>query len=124
MRITKEAKTDLEKIVRDHLEANAPDALVQKINEGEKTFAGCWNYIVGEAGKMKRAGNCAPIPDPTVFGWAFHYFEEDSIPETKTAPAAKATTSKKPEKKPAEKKEAAPKVKEKDGGQFQMSLFG
>jgi len=124
MRITKEAKTDLEKIVLEHLEANATDALVQKINEGEKTLAGCWNYIVGEAGKQKRSGNCAAVPDSTVFGWAFHYFEEDSILEAKNAPKANVTTSKKPEKKSEKKKDAAPKIKEKDGIQLQMALFG
>ena len=123
MRITKEAKGDNEKIILEYLEQNATDALVQKINEGQKTFAGCWKYIIGEAGKLKRDGNGVGVPDSTVFGWAFHYFEEDSIPEVTTAPRAKVTTSKKPEK-PEKKKEAAPKIKEKDGGQFQMSLFG
>jgi hypothetical protein len=119
MRITKESKTDLEKIILDHLDANATDALVQKINEGEKTLAGCWNYIIGEAGKQKRHGNCAAIPDATVFGWAFHYFEEDSISETKETPRATVAKAEKPEKKKAEKK---PEPKEAD--RFQLSMFG
>ena len=36
MRITKEAKGDIEKIILEYLEQNATDALVQKINEGER----------------------------------------------------------------------------------------
>ncbi|MBQ7646988.1 MAG: PcfK-like family protein [Clostridia bacterium] len=117
MRITLEAKNDLEQIVLDYLDANAPEALVQKINEGKKTLSGCWNYIVEQAGKEKRVGRCAAVADSTVFGWAFHYFEEDSIEEKNSAPAATVSTSKK-------KSDPAKPKKPQEKGLLQLSLFG
>lgn len=102
-----------EKIILDYLEANASDALVEKINGGKKTLAGAWAFITREARK-KALGGCACIEDAEVFGWAVHYFEEDELKEEKPAAGlsgatvtAKAIrdTNVKTEKKPAPKKE-------------------
>lgn len=82
-----------QELVKKYLEENVSDLLAEKINNGKKTLQGCWNYIVSEA-KKKAVSNCACIEDREVFGWAIHYFEEDSIAECKSAPSAKTVTSK------------------------------
>lgn len=119
------AKTPNEKIILDYLKNNISDVLAEKINAGKKTLQGCWNFIVGEA-KKKAISGCACIEDKEVFGWAVHYFQEDSIAECKSAPAAKAVTTKaekKPEK--VEKVEAKPKSKKADDGQISFfDMFG
>ena len=73
-----EAKTNNEKIVLDYLTKNASEPLKEKINNGKKTLSQCWSYIVSEAKKLAK-NNCACVDDETVFGWAVHFFEEDSI---------------------------------------------
>ena len=72
------AKDKSEEIVLAYLESNASEVLVQKINSGDKTLTQCWNYIVSEARKQAQNG-CACIADSEVYGWAIHFFEEDSI---------------------------------------------
>lgn len=123
-------KTDnkCEKIILNYLEKNASDDLVERINSGTKTLTQCWNYITSEAKKEAKNG-CACIEDATVYGWAVHFFEEDSISgeafnkstPVKTATSTEASTS---EAAPVEK----PKRKAKaDVGLDQISfgdLFG
>nr|DAI57248.1 MAG TPA: PcfK-like protein [Caudoviricetes sp.] len=72
------ANSDYERAILDYLESNASDALAAKINSGQKTLQSCFDYIRGEAKKQAKSG-CAMISDAVVFGWAIHYFEEDSI---------------------------------------------
>lgn len=84
------AKTKQETIIKDYLESNVSEALAEKINNGvkvekdgktlisKKSLAGCMNYIYEEARKQAK-NNVAVIEDQVVFGWAVHYFEEDSI---------------------------------------------
>lgn len=81
MRTKLEAKGEQQKIVLDYIEANASDMLVEKINSGEKNLWQCWQYITSEAKKQAKNG-CACISDTEVFGWAMHFFEEESIPAT------------------------------------------
>ena len=95
-------KTDnkCEKIILNYLEKNASDDLVERINNGKKTLTQCWNYITSEAKKEAKNG-CACIEDATVYGWAVHFFEEDSISgeafnkstPVKTAASAEASAS-------------------------------
>lgn len=82
------AGTESERRVLDYLQENASQVLAEKINNGEKTLAGCFGYIRNEARKQAQNG-VAVIEDATVYGWAVHYFEEDSI--TEGAPAPKVT---------------------------------
>ena len=90
-----EAKTSNEQIVLDYLNANVSDVLMEKINCGKKTLSQCWSYIVSEAKKLAQ-NNCACVKDDTVFGWAIHFFEEDSIDGKKydTKPLAKVVNTK------------------------------
>lgn len=75
-----------------YLKDNVSDNLAEKINNGvsvekdgkslisKKTLDGFMKYASEEARKLAGKGaNCACIDDDTVYGWAIHYYEEDSI---------------------------------------------
>lgn len=100
------AKTPNEKIILGYLEQNVSDVLANKINEGKKTLEQCWKYITNEAKKLAING-CACIEDKTVFGWAIHFFEEDSIKgdKIKEAPLVKTVKADVPKPKEKPKKE-------------------
>ena len=90
-----EAKNETQKIIKDYLEKNVSDVLADKINNGvrinkdgktlinKKALDGCIEFAVKEAQKLTEKGaRAACIQDSVVFGWAIHYFEEDSIEGT------------------------------------------
>ena len=89
------ASTKEEQKVKAYLEANASEVLADKINNGvriqkdgktlinKKTLAGFLKFACDEARKQAEKGaNSACIDDDVVYGWAVHYFEEDSIEGT------------------------------------------
>lgn len=80
MRINLEATNDNERAIAEYLEANASDALVEKINTSKKDYEQCWKYIMGKARKHL-GGHSGYIEPKIVFGWAVHFFEEDKIEE-------------------------------------------
>lgn len=97
-----------QELILAYIEQNASDALVEKIKASKKTIGQCMSFITSQAKKMAING-CAMVEDKEVFGWAMHFFEEDSIKANEIkAPVAKIVTQgteKKPEvKKPVEKK--------------------
>lgn len=84
-----------EELVLKYLQDNASETLAEKINNGtpfekdgkpllnKKTLAGFMKYACDEARKHAEKGaNSACIDDQTVYGWAIHYFEEESIEGT------------------------------------------
>ena len=86
------ATTTEEKVLLEYLEQNASEVLAEKINNGmpivkdgkklisKKTLAGFMKYATDEARKQAAKGaTCACLHSDIVFGWAIHYFEEDSI---------------------------------------------
>ncbi|MBQ9780172.1 MAG: hypothetical protein IJW00_04425 [Clostridia bacterium] len=86
------ATTTEEKVLKEYLEQNASEVLVDKINNGvpvekdgkklisKKTLAGFMKYATDEARKQAAKGaTSACLHSDIVFGWAIHYFEEDSI---------------------------------------------
>ena len=86
------ATTTEEKILKEYLEQNASEVLADKINNGvpvekdgkklvsRKTLAGFMKYATDEARKQADKGaTSACLHSDIVFGWAIHYFEEDSI---------------------------------------------
>ena len=86
------ATTTEEKVLKEHLEQNASEVLADKINNGvpvekdgkklisKKTLAGFMKYATDEARKQAAKGaSSACLHSDIVFGWAIHYFEEDSI---------------------------------------------
>ena len=107
-------------IILDYLEENASDILVQKIHDGKKTMDDCWKFIYECAKKAAAGKNSYGCEGQEVFGWAIHFFEEDSI---KVSDAVKKPVKK--EDKPKEvkkvvKKEDPTKTEEIPG---QMSIF-
>ena len=86
------ATTTEEKVLKEYLEQNASEVLADKINNGvpvekdgkklisKKTLAGFMKYATDEARKQAAKGaTSACLHSDIVFGWAIHYFEEDSI---------------------------------------------
>lgn len=90
-----EATSREHEIVKAYLEDNASETLAEKINNGtpvekdgkqlinRKTLDGFMRYACDEARKLAAKGaSSACVEDKVVFGWAIHYFEEDSIEGT------------------------------------------
>ena len=95
MKLNLEAKNREQQRIKAYLEENASDILAGKINNGvriekdgkillnRKTMDGFMSYANEEAKKLAEKGaKAACIDDDVVFGWAVHYFEEDSIEGT------------------------------------------
>ena len=89
-----EANTEEQKIIKEYLEENASETLADKINNGvkiekdgktlinKKTLDGFMKYATSEAKKQAAKGaSSACVRSEVVFGWAIHYFEEESIEE-------------------------------------------
>lgn len=133
------AENRQEELVKAYLEEHASEELAEKINNGtlftkdgvpltnKKTLADFMKYACEEARKLAQKGaNSACVEDAVVFGWAIHYFEEDSIEGTlytldgaEYKPASKMVS--KPASKPVEKApvKKAPEEPNKD----QFSFF-
>ena len=86
------ATTTEEKVLKEYLEQNVSEILADKINNGvpvekdgkqlisRKTLAGFMKFATEEARKQAENGaTSACVHSDVVFGWAIHYFEEDSI---------------------------------------------
>ena len=127
MKLNLEAKTKAQQLVKEYLENNVSPPLAEKINGGtkvikdgktlinKKTLDGFMKYATEEARKLAEKGaNSACVEDEVVFGWAIHYFEEDSIEGTlysedgteykkQSSVTAKAPKVNNPPAKPAQK---------------------
>lgn len=92
MKLNLETKNKEQEIIKEYLENNASETLASKINNGvqvkkdskqllsKKDLDSFFVYAQEEARKLLEKGkNCACVEDKTVFGWAIHYFEEDTI---------------------------------------------
>ena len=127
-----------QQLIIDYIEANASEALIEKINRCGKTMADCWQYIRSQAQKREKNG-CAMIEDREVFGWAIHYFEEEgNVQNEKTDLKQTAIRSRdlptreepKPSRSEAGQRQAPAKPKKEKGeemlpGQLTISeLFG
>lgn len=95
MELNLTAQNKQEELILNYLQNNASETLADKINNGtpfekdgkpllnKKTLAGFMKYACDEARKLAEKGaNSACIDDATVYGWAIHYFEEESIEGT------------------------------------------
>ena len=95
MKLNLTAQNKQEELVLKYLQDNASETLADKINNGtpfekdgkpllnKKTLAGFMKYACDEARKLAEKGaNSTFIDDQTVYGWATHFFEEDSIEGT------------------------------------------
>ena len=129
IKLNLETKTKEQELIKQYLEENVSEILAEKINNGvkivknnktlinKKDLNGFMNYANQEARKLAEKGSsCACIEDKVVYGWAIHYFEEDSIEGnlynedgTEYKVEIKKTTPKiesKPESKKPEKQQA------------------
>lgn len=101
------ASTNAKKAVEQHLNQMAANdkLFAETLKKPNKSIDGCMNYIMSEA--KKKGQNM--VTDDEVFGWAAHYYDEDSIKDPgkvkgvvmdhgSAAPAAKAPVAK-PKKK-------------------------
>ena len=92
MKLNLETKTKEQELIKQYLEENTSETLASKINNGvkivkdnktlinKKDLNGFMNYANQEARKLAEKGsNCACIEDKVVYGWAIHYFEENTI---------------------------------------------
>lgn len=81
-----------QELILAYLKENASKTLAEKINNGtpftkdgktltnKKTLDGFMKYATDEARKLAEKGaNSACVEDSVVYGWAVHYFEEESI---------------------------------------------
>lgn len=95
MELNLTAQNKQEELVLKYLRDNASDVLANKINNGtpfekdghsltnKKTLSDFMKYACDEARKLAEKGaNSACVDDATVYGWAIHYFEEESIEGT------------------------------------------
>ena len=95
MELNLTAQNKQEELILNYLQNNASETLADKINNGtpfekdgnpllnKKTLSGFMKYACDEARKLAEKGaNSACIDDATVYGWAIHFFEEDSIEGT------------------------------------------
>ena len=95
MELNLKANTPSEQKILEYLENNASETLADKINNGtpfekdgkplinKKSLAGFMKYACNEARKTSEKGsNSACVEDAVVYGWAVHYFEEESIEGT------------------------------------------
>ena len=123
-----------EELILNYLQNNASETLADKINNGtpfekdgnpllnKKTLSGFMKYACDEARNLAEKGaNSACIDDATVYGWAIHYFEEESIEGTlytidgaEYKPAPKKSVNTKP---------ATPKPQPQKQQSLQFSLF-
>ena len=89
------ANTPSEQRILEYLQNNASETLAEKINNGtpfekdgkpltnKKSLSGFMKYACGEARNLAANGETAAcVEDSVVYGWAIHYFEEDSIEGT------------------------------------------
>lgn len=123
-----------EELILNYLQNNTSETLADKINNGtpfekdghpllnKKTLSGFMKYACEEARKLAEKGaNSACIDDATVYGWAIHYFEEESIEGTlytidgaEYKPATKKSVNTKP---------VTPKPQPQKQQSLQFSLF-
>lgn len=127
------ANTEPEKRILEYLQNNVSETLADKINNGtpfekegkqlinKKTLSDFMKYACDEARKLAEKGaNSACIDDATVYGWAVHFFEEESIVGTLYNTDG---TEYKPVVKTAAKPITKPVVTETKPKQVQWSLF-
>ena len=134
MELNLKANTPAEQRILEYLQNTASETLAEKINNGtpfekdgnpllnKKTLSGFMKYACDEARNLAEKGaNSACIDDATVYGWAIHYFEEESIEGTlytidgaEYKPAPKKSVNIKP---------ATPKSQPQKQQSLQFSLF-
>ena len=128
------AKGTEQELIKKYLEENASETLAEKINNGvpiekdgktlinKKTLEGFMKYAADEAKKLAEKGaSSACVRSDIVFGWAIHYFEEESIIGTLCNEDGTPYKAPKPEIKKPAVPTVAPTPKKPESSQ--LSLF-
>ena len=123
-----------QELIKKYLEENASEMLVDKINNGiriekdgkalinKKTLDGFMKYAFDESRKQAEKGaSSACVRSDVVFGWAIHYFEEESIVGTLFNEDGTPYKAPKPEIKKPTVTTVAPAPKKPESSQ--LSLF-
>ena len=111
---------EFKEIIKAHLDKMAQQdfAFAERYKLESKNLNSCCDYIRTQAKKHAKAG-CAAIEDAVVYGWAVHYYMEDSV-KIDTSAQAKVVTPK--ESKPKQVK-ALVKDKKNENNCVQLDLF-
>ena len=130
------AAEEREELVLAYLKENVSDILADKINNGakvvkdgkelinKKTLSGFMKYACQEAQKQAPKGATGTfIAKETVYGWAVHYYMEDSVKIDTTA-QAKVVAPKAEKQKESNPKQVKALVKDKQEDKcIQLDLF-
>lgn len=125
-----------EEQIKAYLENNANEQLAEKINNGvniqkdnktlinKKDLDGFMKFANDEARKLAEKGaRFACVEDKTVFGWAIHYFEENSIEGTLyNEDGTEYKPAPKPQQRPKVEVKEKPKIKTNNQASF-FDLF-
>lgn len=122
-------QTKEQELIKKYLQENASQTLADKINNGvpytkdnkqlinKKDLNGFMQYACEEAKKQAEKGvSSTCIEDKVVYGWAIHYFEENSIVGT----LFDSNGEEYKEKVEAPKVQQTPKPVKKDNAQYSM----
>jgi hypothetical protein len=103
---------EFKECIKRHLDKMAQQdfAFAERYKLESKNLNSCCDYIRSEAKKHAKAG-CAAIEDAVVYGWAVHYYMEDSVKIDTTAKTKKIVAPK--AEKPKEVKPIKALVKDK-----------
>ena len=114
---------DFKDIIKAHLDkmAEQDPAFAERYKLESKNLDSCCQYITSQAKKQAKNG-CAAIEDAVVYGWAVHYYQEDSvvIGETKVKKVVAPNVEKPKEIKPIK---ALVSDKKNKGKCVEMDLF-
>lgn len=129
-------KNTEQEVVKNYLEENASEILAEKINNGvtiqkdgktlinRKNLDSFMKYATDEAKKQaEKDASSACVRSDVVFGWAIHYFEEDSIIGVLYNEDGTEYKAPKPEIKKVAKSTAAVTTEVKKPQSAQLSLF-
>lgn len=118
-----EANSKETEIILDYLEENASDVLVEKIRKSNKTMDSCWKFIFECARKAAKGEGSYGCADQEVFGWAVHFFEEDSIKAEDIVKDVPVKSEKPKEVKKAAEQKKKPEEKKEEKLPGQMTIF-
>ena len=115
---------EFKECIKRHLDKMAQQdfAFAERYKSEKKSLDQCCKYIMSEAKKQAKNG-CAAVEDSIVYGWAVHYYMEDSVKIDTTA-QAKVVAPKAEKPKECKPKQVKALVKDKQEDKcIQLDLF-
>ena len=114
---------EFKECIKRHLDKMAQQdfAFAERYKLESKNLDSCCQYITSQAKKQAKNG-CAAIEDAVVYGWAVHYYMEDSVKIDTTA-QAKVVAPKAEKPKEVKPIKALVKDKKNENKCVEMDLF-